>query len=194
MSDNVVRSFFTPALPARAGTGEADARIAAVYAAEIDRLAGVGRLLMGGDASAGEDLAQEVFMELLARERRQPGFLRDPAWPWLRTALVHNALDRKRQMGRELKRLLRVYQPAVEPEWSDGTADLARALGTLPERMRACFVLHFAEDLSYQQVGETLSCSPRTVETQVGTARKRLAAFLGTDLDASPTSRSQEQR
>lgn len=186
MSDNVVRSFFTPALPAHAAeTGEADARIAAVYAGHLERLAGVGRLLMGGDTAAGEDLAQEVFMELMARERKEPGFLREPAWPWLRTALVHNALDRKRQMAREMKRLMRVYQPNPEPEWTAGTADLARALGTLPERMRACFVLHFAEDLSYAQVGEALSCAPRTVEAQVGTARKRLAQFFGTELDDS---------
>jgi RNA polymerase sigma factor (sigma-70 family) len=192
MSD-AVRTFFTPALPATdADTSEADARIAAVYAAEIDRLAGFGRLLMGGDAAAGEDVAHEVFMELLGHQRKDPTYLRDPAWPWLRTALVHNVLDRKRQMARELKRLIRVYQPAAEPAWSDETADLGRALATLPDRMRACFVLHFAQDMTYAQVGETLGCAPRTVETQVGTARKRLADFFGTDLDDSPTSSSQE--
>jgi len=162
MSDDAVRSFFTPALPAaHADTSEADARVATVYAADLERLAGLGRLLMGGDTSAGEDLAQEVFRDLLARERKDPGFLCDPAWPWLRTALVHKAIDRKRQLARELKRLARSYQPAVEPGWSEETLDLARALATLPEKMRTCFVLHFAQDMTYAQVGETLGISTR---------------------------------
>src|SRR5260370_23675804 len=119
---------------------------------------------MGAAASAGEDLAHEVSMELLARERRDPTYLRDPAWPWLRTALVHAALDRKRQMARELKRLIRVYDGhETEGAWSDGTLDLARAVRQLPRKMRACFVLHHAQDMTLAQVAETMDCSVRTV-------------------------------
>src|SRR5581483_4950225 len=96
---DVMRQITTPAFGASsASTADADARIARVYTVEIERRAGLGRMLMGGDAGAGEDRAHEVFEDLLSRERRQPGYLREPAWPWLRTALVHAALDRKRQM------------------------------------------------------------------------------------------------
>jgi RNA polymerase sigma factor (sigma-70 family) len=187
---DAVRQITTPAFPAEnASTAEADARIARVYTLEIDRLAGLGRLMTGGDASAGEDLAHEVFMDLLGRERRQPGYLREPAWPWLRTALVHAALDRKRQLLRELKRMIRVYD-RQEPAWSDGTLDLARAVNQLPTKMRACVVLHYAQDMSLTQVAETVGCSPRTVEVHLHRGRERLAQLLGVDLDDAYATRN----
>jgi RNA polymerase sigma factor (sigma-70 family) len=184
MSD-IMRQPFSTAFPATtAATADADERIARVYTLEIERLAGLGRFMMGGDASAGEDLAHEVFMDLLGRERKQPGYLREPAWPWLRTALVHAALDRKRQMARELKRMIRVYdRHDAEGAWSAGTLDLARAVRQLPPKMRACFVLHHAQDVSLAQVAETVGCSIRTVETHLHRARERLATILGVDLD-----------
>jgi RNA polymerase sigma-70 factor (ECF subfamily) len=192
MSD-IVRQPFTTAFPATtAATADADERVARVYTMEIDRLAGFGRLMAGGDASAGEDLAHEVFMDLLGRERHDPGYLRDPAWPWLRTALVHRALDRKRQALRELKRMIRVYDRGEQP-WSDGTIDLARAVNTLPPRMRACVVLHYAQDMSQEQVAATLGCGVRTVETHLHRARQRLATCLGVDLDLPSAVRSQER-
>jgi RNA polymerase sigma-70 factor (ECF subfamily) len=192
MSDTV-RQIFTPAFGvSTADSADADERVARVYTAEIERLAGFGRLMMGGDASAGEDLAHEVFVDLLGRERQDSGYLRDPAWPWLRTALVHRALDRKRQALRELKRMIRVYDRGEQP-WSDGTIDLARAVNTLPPRMRACVVLHYAQDMSQEQVAETLGCGIRTVETHLHRARQRLATSLGVDLDDASTPRSQER-
>jgi RNA polymerase sigma-70 factor (ECF subfamily) len=194
MSD-IMRQPFSTAFPATtAATADADERIARVYIVEIARLAGLGRMMMGGDASAGEDLAHEVFEDLLTRERKQPGYLREPAWPWLRTALVHAALDRKRQMARELKRLIRVYdRNETEGAWSDGTLDLARAVRQLPRKMRACFVLHHAQDMTLAQVAETMDCSVRTVETHVHRARERLATILGVDLDDDLPSHSQER-
>lgn len=188
-----MRQITTPAYSAStAATADADARIARVYTVELERLAGLGRLLMGGDAAAGEDLAHEVFEDLLQRERRQPGYLREPAWPWLRTALVHAALDRKRQMMRELKRMVRVMLDRDDAGWSDATLDLARAVRQLPPKMRACVVLHYAQDMSLDQVGEAVGIGVRTVETHLHRARERLAISLA-DLDPRAGSHSQER-
>jgi len=189
-----MRQTITPAFGAgSAASEEADARVARVYTMELDRLAGLGRLLMGGDAAAGEDLAHEVFEDLLTRERRDPGYLREPAWPWLRTALVHAALDRKRQALREIKRMIRVYGDRQEPAWSDSTLDLARAVNQLPKKMRACVVLHYAQDMPLDQVGEAVGCGVRTVETHLHRARERLATLLGADIDDQLSSFSQER-
>jgi RNA polymerase sigma-70 factor (ECF subfamily) len=171
----------TPAVDAHS----ADALLERVYRAEFRRLVGLGRLLTGS-ASAGEDLAHDVFVDALKRIRRDPGYLREPAWPWLRAALVNFAAMRRRQAVRELLRLARVWRPPLDEQWSVETLDFMRALATLPPRMRACVVLHYCEDLPVLEVATELACSPRTVEGQLRTARTRLAAAL--QLEA-PTSR-----
>ena len=74
------------------------ALIETVYHREFGRLAALGTLLTG-DRAAGEDLAQEVFERALRREARQPGHLREPAWPWLRVALVRLAGTRRTRCG-----------------------------------------------------------------------------------------------
>lgn len=155
-----------------------DQRLTRIYAAEIERLVGLARLLTG-DASAGEDLAHEVFLDIARRSRREPGFLREPAWPWLRTALVRAVAHRRRQAFREMRRLVRAYQRPTEMAFPDSVLDCVDALRRLPARMRACAVLFYGEDLSVAQAAEALGCSPRTVENQLRAARARLAVLLG---------------
>src|SRR5438309_2045833 len=155
-----------------------DDQLERVYRAEFRRLSALGRLLTG-DPAAGEDLAHEVFLDALKRIRRDPGYLRDPAWPWLRTALVHLASKRRRQAVRELLRLARVYERPRHEEWTPDALDFMNALATLPTRMRACVVLFYCEDLPTAHVAETLGCSPRTVENHLRAARQLLAGSLG---------------
>lgn len=152
----------------------------AVYAAEIRKLIALGATLTG-DASAGEDLAQDAFLLLVRRVRRQPDYLREPAWPLLRTILVRLAAQRRRAIARELRRLVRVYQPSADEQWApDPTLlDWQAALLELPPRMRACVVLFYGEDLSIANVAAALRCSPRTVENQLRLARRRLGQRAG---------------
>jgi RNA polymerase sigma factor (sigma-70 family) len=152
-------------------------RLTRIYTAEIARLVAMGRMLTG-DAAAGEDLAHEVFLQAARRSRREPGYLREPAWPWLRTAMVRAAGNRRRQLLREMRRLTRSYQRPAEMSMPDAALDCVAALATLPARMRACVVLFYGEDLSVAQAAEALGCAPRTVENQLRTARGRLAMLL----------------
>ena len=172
-------------------TAADEALLARVYATEIERLVSLGRMLTG-DVQAGEDLAHEVFLRAARQLSREPGFLREPAWPWLRTALVHAALDRKRQMMRELKRMVHVALDHDDASWSDATLDLARAVRQLTPKMRACVVLHYAQDMSLDQVGEAVGIGVRTVETHLHRARERLAISLA-DLDPRIGSHTQER-
>ena len=166
-----------PATAAADGASQAAARLEAVYGAEAPRLCGLGRLLTG-DPGAGEDLAQEVFAVALRRSCRDPDYLRDPAWPWLRTTLVRLAIRRRRLAADELRRLIRAHVRVDEDVWTRSTLDYCRALATLPPRMRACVALFYGEDLSTETVAQTLGCSPKTVENQLREARARLRPLL----------------
>lgn len=167
------------------GDASADGRHAAldeVYAAEIQRLVALGTVLAGG-AAAGEDLAQDAFVQLVEQTRRDPEYLRGPAWPLLRTMVVRLALQRRRAWAREIRRLARVWQPAASESWEPSVAiiDWHSALLSLPRRMRTTVVLFYGEDLSTAQTAAVLGCSPRTVEAQLRAARRRLSARMAWD-------------
>jgi RNA polymerase sigma factor (sigma-70 family) len=150
----------------------------AIYAAEITRLASLGTIL-AGDAAAGEDLAHDTFLLLAKRLKSDRDYLSGPAWPLLRKMIVRLALNRRRALARELRRLARAWQPPAESRWEPDPAllDWRAALQALPPRMRATVVLFYAEDLSTADVAAHLECSPRTVENQLRLARQRLSAF-----------------
>jgi RNA polymerase sigma factor (sigma-70 family) len=165
-------------------------RVAGAYAAEAARLIALGRLLCG-DAQAGEDLAHDVFVDAVRRTRRDPAYLREPVWPWLRVALVRRAMRWRARRVSEMRALVRLGVAVPTDEaWSDGVVDLVRAVRRLPPRMRACVTLFYVEDMSVQQIAEALDCAPRTVETQLRSGRGRLASLLDGEADQAREERS----
>ena len=172
-----------------------DARLASIYATQIDRVVALGCLLTGNPAEA-EDLAQEIFTGIVRRSRREPGFLHEPAWPFLRLAIVRLAMRRRRQLAAELRRMVFTYQPPADGSLADETLDYLAAVSRLPARMRACVVLFYQEDLSAAQVADTLGCSAKTVENQLREARHRLTMTLSLDKDpvASAVKETDAQR
>jgi RNA polymerase sigma factor (sigma-70 family) len=173
-----------PAGEARLDTGAA---LDTVYAAEIRRLVALGTIL-AGDGATGEDLAHDAFLQLVRQVRKNPDYLRGPAWPLLRTIVVRLALQRRRGLAREARRLAREWHPTPAETWEPDPSrlDWHAALRQLPARMRATVVLFYGEDLSTAQTAEALGCSPRTVENQLRTARRRLSTTIGwTDEEAA---------
>ncbi|HZS16188.1 MAG TPA: sigma-70 family RNA polymerase sigma factor [Candidatus Dormibacteraeota bacterium] len=164
-------------MPEPAATPAVDQALAAIYAREGTRLVALARVL-SGDLDAGEDLAQEVFIRALRALQRDPEYLYEPVWPWLRTTLVRLVIERRRRLRREMSRLLRLDRAAATTEWPMASADVAAALASLPPRMRACVVLRYCEDLSTLDVANTLGCAPGTVVVQLREARKRLRLWL----------------
>jgi RNA polymerase sigma factor (sigma-70 family) len=161
-----------------AASQDADTRIARLYETEIGRLTALGHLLTG-DTSAGEDLAQDVFIDLLTELRADADYLQGPPWPWLRKAMVHHVAKRFRFTARELGRLMRVYEErAVDESWSETTIDYERALAQLPPRMRTVVVLKYSEDMTRDQIAEVLGCGVETVKTQLRRAKPRLAELM----------------
>ena len=146
------------------------------YAQLLPRLVGLGRLLTR-DAQAGEDLAQEAFLRLLRAADRDPLYVREPLWPLLRTTVVRLAIQRRRTLLREGRRLVRMYE-RPSSGWTEPTLDYSSALATLPIRMRACVALFYGDDMSTADVASALGCSAKTVENQLRSARERLAPRL----------------
>ena len=117
-----------------AGVGDADARVAEIYACHYQRTVGLASLLAGGRA-LGEELAQECFVIALRNERRTPGYLAEPVWPWLRITTVHLAGRMRERLRRELLlTLLRITRSDVSPAWEAETIDVVRALRRCPTR------------------------------------------------------------
>jgi RNA polymerase sigma-70 factor (ECF subfamily) len=55
---------------------------------------------------------------------------------------------------------------------------LEEAINTLPERMRACFMLFAVEEMKQDEIAEILNLSVGTVKAQVFHAKARLRALL----------------
>jgi RNA polymerase sigma factor (sigma-70 family) len=156
---------------------EPSERIREIYDTDWKRLRAFATLITG-DISSGEDLSQSVFVEALEQERRQPGYLRDPAWPWLRMVAIRLATRQRHRLRMQLDRLRLLAAGAAEPEWRAETLDVVRALKRLPPRMRMCVVLAYLEDQSTTSVAEALGCTPKTVENQLREGRRRLRSLI----------------
>lgn len=175
-STTVEPLFATPPL---AGTDAADARIAALYRTHYRQLAGLAAMLSGG-LSIGEEIAQETFVIALQHERRNPGYLTDPAWPWLRiTAARLAGRLRQRLLHQTLPHFLQDRDAASSQAWSGESIDLLRALSHLPTRMRVCVVLAYLEDQSTASIATMLGCSTKNVELRLREGRRRLRTSLG---------------
>lgn len=191
--ESVTTQLDRPARADRAKSEDPDTRVARLYQSEIGRLTRFGRKLTG-DPSAAEDLVQEVFVDLLQQLRADPDYLQGPPWFWLREAMVHHAAKRQRQLTRESERLGRLHATLpTELARDEMHLDFERAVAQLPDRMRACVVMAFVQDMTQDEIASTLGCSVRTVETHLRRARPRLADQLGVDWPRHTARTSKEE-
>jgi RNA polymerase sigma-70 factor (family 1) len=79
--------------------------------------------------------------------------------------------------------------PERELEWKEIYFQLNRAIDELPDQCRTVFKLIKEEGFRYKQVAEILGISPRTVETQLFRAIKKLDKVVEAYLEAPRTKR-----
>ncbi len=137
---------------------------------------------MSGSPQEGEDLLQEIFLQV---HRKLDSFRGDAALgTWVYRLAVHHCLDfiRSRQT-----RMNAITDGFEEGSWNEPAArhdspvaklDLERAVEQLPDGYRAAFVLHDVEGLDHKQIGEMLGISEGTSRSQVFKARMRLRSLL----------------
>ena len=133
-----------------------------------------------GQAADAEDVLQEVFLEAHALRRKQS--VRQWAAP-LRRMATYRALDslRKRTIVCSLDGE-KVVEPSHGPEETAVGRELEErlraAVATLPERESAVFCLRYFEDLSYEDIAESLQISSSAVSTALNKARTKLQELL----------------
>lgn len=160
-------------LDGRQGTKDDDARFEALvdrHAAAIHQLA---------FAIVGPDEAADVTQDVLVLAWQRLSQLRDESSQaaWLRRIVVNRCLDR----GRAASRRVRTIELAADDDRRHPRTDppalpgfdptIEAALRRLPVAQRAVIALHYAADLSIDDVADGL-------HIPIGTAKSRLAAAL----------------
>jgi len=134
-----------------------------------------------------EDLTQETFMRLWrSRQSFRPDAGKFSTYIFQigkNCWLSHSGTKKFRE-----EEAMGEFADAPASAASSGPSDLAErhelqeklhdAIGSLPEDFRMCFVLSRFEKLKYEEIGQVLGISPRTVERKVSDAAKLLAKLL----------------
>lgn len=169
--------------PSRAAGPVSEERVAELIASEY---ASVWRFLrrLGVPASDVDDTAQRVFARVLAKANRiQPGSER----AYLMRAAFRAALEQQRARKRQAARAIELdvdetLSACPPPEQAllerEDLALLDRALGTLPEDLRAALTLFEIEGLTFSEIAVALEVPRGTVASRVRRARERFTEAL----------------
>jgi RNA polymerase sigma factor (sigma-70 family) len=130
------------------------------------------RQLLGNEAEAREVL-HDVFASLLERPEQYAG--RSELTTFLYSMTTHQALTRLRN-ERSRQRLLARHQdqePALQS--APGAAlELREVLRTLPEELAEVAVYYYLDEMTQDEIAETLSCSRQWVTKLVARLRERV--------------------
>jgi RNA polymerase sigma-70 factor, ECF subfamily len=118
-----------------------------------------------GDASAAEDAAQEVFLDLY----RDAARLQSAAHLefWLRRVTAHRSIDQARRNRLPTVSLEDGPEPAQTRQDPDPwlSARLRRLVAALPARRRMVVLLRFQEDLELHEIAEIMEMPINTVKS-----------------------------
>jgi RNA polymerase sigma-70 factor (ECF subfamily) len=124
-----------------------------------------------------EDLAQQTLIQARSAASRYDG--RASMRTWLHRIAFHEFTRWRR---RQRWHLGLAHVPPVHEKKFEAVVDaswLEDALATLPDGMRAAFLLHEVEELSVHEVATILRVPAGTVKSRLFHARERLRARLG---------------
>jgi RNA polymerase sigma-70 factor (ECF subfamily) len=138
-------------------------------------------------SSDADDLAQETFVrawQALGRFR-----VGEPLHPWLNRICVNLAYSlfrhRRRRPETSIEPLVEAGQqwaasddPQAEAAERESTSQLEAALAELSSEHQAVLVLRAVEDLSYDEIAQTLNVPIGTVMSRLSRARAELKARL----------------
>lgn len=166
----------------KAGEEEAFDRL---MASHLDKVFGFAWSLLL-DREEALDAAQEVFVRLHAA---LPKFREESNLSaWLYRVCMNHCIDRKRRAKRAERTMTeeeweRLQGPvSSDPLWSVEQSELRTAIGsavgTLPPRQRAAFVLRHYNLLSVKETAETMGCSEGAVKAHLSRATATLRVRL----------------
>lgn len=139
---------------------------------------------MTGDRGLAEEIAQDVFLELDRNMNRVES--PEHALFWLRRVAMHRATDamrRRRVRGVDLWIEIEENHGAPSEERSSPLgARVEQLLTTLPEPQRAALVLRYQEDLTPEEIADTLDSPLSTVKSNLQRGLKLLRAKVESHL------------
>lgn len=144
------------------------------------------------DMEESREVVQDVFVSVFKHIhsfREEAGL-----WGWLRRITINACLNWKRKWKRRFKwhhtslepdnnhLLYGAQKDSATPESilgeKEGETNLVRAIHKLPEKNRLVFVLNTLEELSYEEIAQTLKIRKGTVASRLFHARKQILASL----------------
>lgn len=135
--------------------------------------------------AVSKDILQDVFVWLW--EHRQSANITSPK-AYLRAAVKFKVANwfRSGRIRENILNALSQEQAQNRPVTPDEQAELSelnriiqKAIDTLPEKCREIYLLKRRENLSNQQIADTLQVSIKTVENQITIAQNKIRAALG---------------
>jgi RNA polymerase sigma-70 factor (family 1) len=135
-----------------------------------------------------EDIVSELFVKCWQNREKLSG-INNPA-TYLYIAVKNQSLNHIKKYSNihlvqiedtdEFK-LVNTYNPQKELEKKELVFKLDKAISALPQQCRIIFRLIKEDGMKYKEVGEVLDISPRTVQTQLFRALKKLSMVLDPD-------------
>ena len=142
----------------------------------------VGATRLLGERALGEEVAQDVMLELW--RRRESLTLTGPLRAYLHSAARNRALNRLRQARTAQRGEVYIKGPSGSPA-SDSEvitgeleAAVAQGLAALSEPQREVFEMSRTRGLTYSEIAELLGLSVKSVEARMGRALKQMREQL----------------
>jgi RNA polymerase sigma-70 factor (family 1) len=125
------------------------------------------------DPAVAEDLLQEVFVNIwrsrdkLDEHRSIKNYLYTTADNLALNSIRHNKVVTRYQQENEPRIFTNTENPQYLMEEAEWNMLLAKAIESLPESTREIFLMSRIEDLTYDEIGERLSLSKKSVEGHI---------------------------
>ena len=137
-----------------------------------------------GQREDAEDAVQMAFIKL---HRSLPRFRFEASFStYLMRIAINTCYDmlatRRRDRTEEIEAV-----ETVQPATGDLRLQLEEAIGVLPERMRACFVLYAVEGFPQSEVADMMDVSIGTVKAHIFQAKERLRSLLSDPSEETTT-------
>jgi RNA polymerase sigma-70 factor (sigma-E family) len=135
--------------------------------------------LLTGNRPDAEDLVQTALVKTYLSWEKVAGAASPDAY--VRRILTNAYLSGRRPLRVTRERLVdQTPEVGVPATTSDDRLALWPHIASLPPKQRAVIVLRYYEDLSEQQIADTLGCSPGTVKSNASLALKALRSRVPT--------------
>ena len=135
------------------------------------------------DRAAAEELAQDVFMQLHANLPTLKS--EEHVTYWLRKVTAHRCIDYQRRRTLPQVSLEDAPEPSIQSRIPDPLLSqrLRQLVASLPEKPRMIMILRYQEDLTPDEIAETLAIPLGTVKSQIQRSliilRRKVTSAIG---------------